>query len=527
MMNKIAAAVCTGGMADQLKVILTSVVELSATYLIHSTLSLVTVWLLLDYLPTRFSRTHFMYPAMMDAGWKLATILPIGTSVLCLTVDISPSFLRWSCTVPQMRTQESKDLSQNSNRSPLQQVRSNAALVESSIDQFPEQATEWSSAGDLRIQQSSSARPHSTVRANQLASNTGRSVEVAEPPLSLADTLIVSSLPKLIRPNSDRAGSSGLVVWIGAAILLWIAITLLRLARLRRALSSLLRQCIVLPTIDRCDLRQLAPLGFRIKFLRLMRRADSVWNDVASSVPQPFACGIIHPSVVVPQEIEEILTLQELRALLSHEVAHLVRRDPIWQWIGEVVCTCLVFQPLNRLARRRWQCATEMLCDDWAVDHRVSPTLLATCLTKVAEWRLDQVDRSSLRSSLILPAIGPRGSLTSRMNWLLRSRQNVPVSYRISGKIGRTALVATGLLIGATGPRLDIDLSAHEARLRDHDVVMEHDRGALENELKAAIEEFHQLKLQLDRLDDPEVWAAANSVVQQFSKITTRSVTTE
>ena len=92
----------------------------------------------------------------------------------------------------------------------------------------------------------------------------------------------------------------------------------------------------------------------------------------------------------------------ELRGLLTHELAHLVRGDVIWMWIGRVVCTCLAFQPLNFIARRRWQNAAEYLCDDWAMAHGVHRVSMARCLTQIAEWQLDRrlgVDRLAVSGS--------------------------------------------------------------------------------------------------------------------------------
>lgn len=105
---------------------------------------------------------------------------------------------------------------------------------------------------------------------------------------------------------------------------------------------------------------------------------------------EPVAYGLVRWTIVLPNGMEQRLGKDELKALLAHELAHLVRGDVIWLWIGRVLCSCLAFQPLNFLARRRWQHAAEFLCDDWAVGCGGSAISLARCLTRIAEWRLEE-----------------------------------------------------------------------------------------------------------------------------------------
>jgi hypothetical protein len=107
----------------------------------------------------------------------------------------------------------------------------------------------------------------------------------------------------------------------------------------------------------------------------------------------------------------------ELRALLAHELAHLVRGDSLWLGISRAVCSCLAFQPLNQLARREWQRAAEFLCDKWAVDRTGTPLALARCLAEVAGWRL-----AACRSNATLAATGRKTGLVDRIESLLDAR---------------------------------------------------------------------------------------------------------
>jgi beta-lactamase regulating signal transducer with metallopeptidase domain len=133
---------------------------------------------------------------------------------------------------------------------------------------------------------------------------------------------------------------------------------------------------------------------------------------------EPFTFGFIRWTIVLPEDTDRRLAADELGALLAHEVAHLVRGDAYWLWIGQFLCTCLPFQPLNALARRGWQQAAEYLCDDWAIDRGIRSLSLARCLTQIAEWR-----RGMRRSPLGLAAGGAKSTLVQRIERLIEHSQ--------------------------------------------------------------------------------------------------------
>jgi hypothetical protein len=104
-------------------------------------------------------------------------------------------------------------------------------------------------------------------------------------------------------------------------------------------------------------------------------------SDVA---PTPLALG--RAEICVPPRFLGEMDPDQQRAALAHELAHLVRRDPLWHFAAAVVNAVLFFQPLNRLARRRIRESAEYLCDEWAARQTGSPLGLARCLAQVASW---------------------------------------------------------------------------------------------------------------------------------------------
>ena len=125
-----------------------------------------------------------------------------------------------------------------------------------------------------------------------------------------------------------------------------------------------------------------------ISMLETLRHLGKVTQPVqltsASGLTSPVALG--QAEIALPNAALTELDREQQRSMLAHELAHLVRRDPVWLAAACVIERLFFLQPLNRLARIRMQEAAELLCDDWAVHRTGSGFSLASCLVKVAEW---------------------------------------------------------------------------------------------------------------------------------------------
>ncbi len=105
-------------------------------------------------------------------------------------------------------------------------------------------------------------------------------------------------------------------------------------------------------------------------------------------VPVPLALGLRRPEICVPPRALAGLSAEQQEGMLAHELAHLVRRDPMWLLVSHALSCLFFFQPLNWVARRRLRETSEMLSDEWAVSRTGRPLSLAGCLAEVAGWTL-------------------------------------------------------------------------------------------------------------------------------------------
>ncbi len=155
----------------------------------------------------------------------------------------------------------------------------------------------------------------------------------------------------------------------------------------------------------------------------------------SQAISSPVALG--RREICLPQAALDDLEPAQRRAMLAHELAHLVRRDPQWLSFSCVLERLFFFQPLNRLARRNIQESAEYLADEWAA-RRSGGVPLARCLVKVAEW----IEASPLG----VPVAGmaeQRSQLSARVTRLLERGDAPPAGNRLATVFSMGALLAT------------------------------------------------------------------------------------
>jgi len=113
--------------------------------------------------------------------------------------------------------------------------------------------------------------------------------------------------------------------------------------------------------------------------------ADRVTLTCSRTLGVPLAFA---REICVPVRAFRELPSDELRALLAHEAAHVVRRDAAWLVIAAAVRTLGWWQPLNLFAAARLRLAMELCCDERAVVGPRQRAALARCLVRVAEWNV-------------------------------------------------------------------------------------------------------------------------------------------
>ncbi len=99
----------------------------------------------------------------------------------------------------------------------------------------------------------------------------------------------------------------------------------------------------------------------------------------------PHLMGIWRPAIYLPADWQEVYTEAELRIILGHELAHLKRRDLLWNWLPTIVGWLFFFHPLVWLMKRCWEESQEAACDELlVVRQNVSPSQYGRLLLKLS-----------------------------------------------------------------------------------------------------------------------------------------------
>lgn len=274
----------------------------------------------------------------------------------------------------------------------------------------------------------------------------------ADPRIDLEPTLTVDRQLAAASPaGAERARAWDVNLWwIGACA----AVVFSMLSLLASVIGGLRHRQPIDDGALRADLDQLCR---RAAVRRQIRLTHSARLD------SPVAFGLLRGEICLPTRALGELPRAQQRAMLAHELAHLLRRDPLRLLLARAVETLGFFQPLNRLARRRLFEVVECRCDAWAVAQLGDGLSLAECLTEVAGWL-------SVRRREPMVAMASSGSpLAKRVRRLLAEGDALAQERR--WRVPSLAILAFMPLLATAAPSLARPLERMGMLLTDDDIA--------------------------------------------------------
>lgn len=150
-----------------------------------------------------------------------------------------------------------------------------------------------------------------------------------------------------------------------------------------------------------------------------------VRSCVVRSRTAPLLWAWGRPLVVVPRQLVEELSPQQLRGIVAHELAHYWRRDHWANVFAFVVKVLLWWNPVVWWAARELRAAQELCCDAIAIDRcNTNRRSYATTLLRT----LDFIQSEPSRPRALALGMGSRTSLLSRFEMIGETQ----LSYRLS-----------------------------------------------------------------------------------------------
>jgi beta-lactamase regulating signal transducer with metallopeptidase domain len=138
----------------------------------------------------------------------------------------------------------------------------------------------------------------------------------------------------------------------------------------------------------------------------------------------PFATGLLHPVVILPEGLPETLSPTQLRHILLHECGHITLRHALGGLVERMVGILFWVHPLVRPLCRELAQAREDICDNVA-SQEDGAACYARTLLAIAQGISNA---PNLASTLAL--LGPETSLESRIAGLLNPRRDQMVRVK-------------------------------------------------------------------------------------------------
>ena len=161
--------------------------------------------------------------------------------------------------------------------------------------------------------------------------------------------------------------------------------------------------------------------------------------------------------IVAPAWALESLDRRQLRAMLAHELAHVVRHDPEWKVASAFWRASCWFLP-TAFAQRRLDDLAELACDAFAVQQTGNAHGVAECLAACAEHQLSGLQPRGSAYTLAAAMAVHESSFGHRIECLLEGVCMQPVVSGVRSRaLALIVLAAAGLClptISLLGPRI-------------------------------------------------------------------------
>jgi beta-lactamase regulating signal transducer with metallopeptidase domain len=161
------------------------------------------------------------------------------------------------------------------------------------------------------------------------------------------------------------------------------------------------------------------------------------------------------PLVVFPRELMARLSEEQLRTIVAHEFAHIVRRDHWVRWL-ELVCSILYWwNPFLWLARKELRIAEEVCCDALVIEtYPGSSRTIGEALLSIADFLSGITSRTP---RMLMSEIQGSGILKRRIEMLLTNRSHRRLTPSVKGVLFVLSLVVLPLSAEESQKRVEVD----------------------------------------------------------------------
>lgn len=119
-------------------------------------------------------------------------------------------------------------------------------------------------------------------------------------------------------------------------------------------------------------------------YCKKLKISEPVHLQISNKITAPLSFGYWQPTILFPAKLTCQLTSPQIRTILLHELAHIKRRDYLWNLLQLIIEGVLFFHPiiwwLTSLIRKE----RENCCDDIVLQHNTNLLTYTKTLTTIA-----------------------------------------------------------------------------------------------------------------------------------------------
>lgn len=143
----------------------------------------------------------------------------------------------------------------------------------------------------------------------------------------------------------------------------------------------------------------------------------------SKNIQSPITFGWMDAVILLPFSILNHLSIEEVKLILLHEVAHIVRNDFMIQVVIKLAHTVLLFNPFSYFFIKEINTQRELACDEWVVKQYGNPLAYTKSLYQLA------LVANTENSPLLLNAIGNQKALLNRIQHIhqLKIKTKLPL----------------------------------------------------------------------------------------------------
>lgn len=145
-----------------------------------------------------------------------------------------------------------------------------------------------------------------------------------------------------------------------------------------------------------------------------IKRPVQIW--VSAFVKSPVTVGFLRPMILIPLAAVNHLDMAQMESVILHELAHIRRRDYLFNFLLTIIQSILYFNPFLRWLVRQIEEDRETSCDQWVIQYGYNAHSYATALVSLEKgW--PSVEKEAM--TMAMAATGNRSDLIRRIEQLI------------------------------------------------------------------------------------------------------------